>query len=244
MSTRLFSILRRKSDIIDFITPLQPDSAGVVGYSLRTNLSFDPNDAFSTTILTSTQYGFEDPSTKGKNVIQPGNNVRIVFDPTNYGLTDAYFWLKLVFMDSISPAHDLTTPAPSAATLVLPPYVGNEQAGFSGTAPAGTDISESLRIDLPRVMDNVRIRNLGAAVGGGFSSGSFDSVSSTPIIYVAYQEFGPEIAVPPGIESIGFCGLVSSIWIRADGATASGFTAQFRYANPLDSRITLVLVLL
>lgn len=228
MTTRLFSILRRKPGLIDFVTQIRPESEGVFKYRLKTDT--DPGGSFTTTVIESRVGGFVDPSVAGpQNVIQPGNNVRIVFNPFNYVLTDSFFWLKLVYVDASN--AEMTSPAPSAATLVLPPYVGNEQAAFSATAPNGSDISQSLQIDLPRMMDNVRVRNLGAPVGGGFSGGTFDSVSPGPVLYVAFQEFGPEIALPPGIESVGFSGIVSSLWVRADGAT-SGFTAQFRYANP------------
>jgi hypothetical protein len=228
MTTRLFSILRRKPGLIDFVTQIRPESDGVFKYRLKTDT--DPGGAFSTTVIESRVGGFVDPSVAGpQNVIQPGNNVRIVFNPFNYSLTDSFFWLKLVYVNASN--VEMVTPAPSAATLVLPPYVGNEQSGFSAMAPNGSDISQSLQIDLPRQMDNIRVRNLGAPTGGGFSGGSFDSVSATPVLYVSFQEFGPEVAVLPGVETVGFSGIASSIWVRADGAQ-SGFTVQFRYANP------------
>ena len=217
MSGRLFSILRRKPGFIHFTTPLlDSTTTGVVKYRLYT--ASEPGFTSPTAVVTVTNLGLVDPSVAGpQNPIQPGKNVQILMKPSNYGLPDsAFFWLKLVYVNSSD--ADMSTPSPSAATLVLPPYVGNEQAGFNGTAPSGTTIADSLRIDLPRQMSNFRIRN----------------VSTSVALYVAFQEGGPEIIVPgqaSSQESIGFDGIVSSIWVRGSGATAV-FSAQFTYANP------------
>lgn len=217
MSGRLFSILRRKPGFIHFSTPLLDSIAtGVVRYRLKTDT--DPGGSFGTTVATVTNTGLVDPAVAGpQNPIQPGNNVQILMKPSNYGLPDsAFFWMKLVYVNAAG--SEMTNPAPSAATLVLPPFVGNEQAGFNATAPSQTSITDSLRIDLPRQMSNFRVRNL----------------STTIPLYVAFQEGGPEIVVPgqaSSQESIGFEGIVSSIWVRGSGGTAA-FSAQFTYANP------------
>jgi len=137
--------------------------------------------------------------------------------PSNYGLPDsAAFWLRLVYVNA--GGSEMVTPAPSAATLVLPPFLGNEQSGFNATAPNGATLANSLRIDLPRQLSNFRVRNL----------------SSTIPLYVAFQEGGFEVVVPgqaSSQESIGFDGIVSSIWVRGSGGVAA-FSAQFAYANP------------
>jgi hypothetical protein len=217
MSGRLFSILRRKPGFIHFTTPLlDVTTTGVVSYRLKTDT--DPAGAFGTTVATVTNTGLVDPAVAGsQNPIQPGKTVQILMKPSNYGLPDeAFFWLKLVYVDSTG--AEMTSPAPSAATLVLPPFVGNEQSGFNATAPSEASLVDSLQIDLPRQMSNFRIRNL----------------STTIPLYVAFQEGGPEIVVPgqtTSQESIGFEGLVSSIWVRGSGGTAA-FSTQFTYANP------------
>jgi hypothetical protein len=217
MSGRLFSILRRKPGFIHFTTPLLDSMAtGVVKYRLKTDT--DPGGSFATVVTTVTNLGLVDPSVAGpQNPIQPGKNVQILMKPSNYGLPDsAYFWLKLVYVNSAD--ADMTDPAPSAATLILPPFVGNEQSGFNATAPNQAALANSLRIDLPRQMSNFRVRNL----------------STTIPLYVAFQEGGPEIVVPgqaSSQESVGFEGLVSSIWVRGSGGTAA-FSTQFTYANP------------
>jgi len=217
MSGRLFSILRRKPGFFHFTTPLLDSvSTGVVKYRLYT--ATEPGFTSPTAVVTVTNLGLVDPSVAGaQNPIQPGNNVQILMKPSNYGLPDsAFFWLKLVYVNSAG--ADMSSPAPSAATLVLPPYVGNEQSGFNATAPSGSTIADSLRIDLPRQMSNFRVRNL----------------STTLPLYVAFQEGGPEIVVPgqaSSQESVGFDGIVSSVWVRGSGGTVA-FSAQFTYANP------------
>lgn len=213
MSTRLFSVLRRKAGLIDFITPIRPASEGVESYRLKTDTN--PFGAFATTVMTVPRTGKVDAGLEGpQNVIQPGENVRIIFKPSNYSLPDSgAFWLKLVFVDASN--AEMVSPAPSAATLFLPPFSGPGMTGFNATAPSGASIANSVRLDLPRAMDEFRIRNLETATN----------------LFVATDASGPEIVVPGGAETNTFHGLVSSIWIRGGGATAA-FSAQFSYATP------------
>jgi hypothetical protein len=213
MSTRLFSIIRRKYSILDFSIPPRPESEGVVGYRFKTDT--DPGGTFATTVFTTSIIGFVDSSVAGpQHVIQNNKNIRVILDPSKYSISDEYaFWLKLVYVDGTG--AEMSNPAPSAATLILPPFVGNEQSGFNGTAPEGTSLSDSLRIDLPFAMQNFRIRNL----------------EESTVLYVAFQEGGPEVSIPGGVESSEIYGLVSSIWVRGISGTAA-FTAQFVYANP------------
>lgn len=237
MSGRLFSILRRKPGFIHLVTPLLDfQKTGVLKYRFYTDVDDDPNFTAPTPVITVSNLGFISPAVAGpQNPIQPGRNVQLLLKPSSlpnnpppisppvdlspytYPLPDTnHFWLKLVYVDSTG--ADMTDPAPSAPTLVLPPFVGNEQAGFNSIAPDGSSIADSLQIDLPRQMSNFRVRNL----------------STTVNLYVAFQEGGPEIVVPgqaSSQESIGFEGIVSSFWIRGSGATCA-FSCQFTYANP------------
>ena len=183
-------------------------------YRLYTDSS--PDFPSPTEVVTVTNLGLVDSAVAGpQNPIQPGKTVQILMKPSNYGLPDsAFFWLKLVYVDAVG--AEMTNPAPSAATLILPPFVGNEQSGFNATAPSEAALADSLRIDLQ--MSNFRIKNLSATIP----------------LYVAFQEGGPEIIVPgqtSSQESVGFEGIVSSIWVRGSGGTAA-FTTQFTYANP------------
>jgi hypothetical protein len=221
---------------------------GVLKYRFYTDVDDDPNFTAPTPVITVSNTGFIDPAVAGpQNPIIPGNNVQLLLktemsltpglghppnnpppisppvdlSPYTYPLPEsAHFWLKLVYVDStgadMSPPPAIVTP--SAPTLVLPPFVGNEQAGFNSTAPSGSDITDSLQIDLPRQMSNFRVRNLSTSVD----------------LCIAFQEGGPEIIVPgqsSSQESIGFEGIVSSFWIRGSGNTCA-FSCQFTYANP------------
>jgi len=208
MTARLFSILRRKVGLVDLIAPAQAPSTGVVQYRLK--MDSTPTGSFSTNVMTVPRTGYVDPSVAGpQHVIQPGDNVRVIFKPSNFGLSDtAYFWVKLVYIDAAN--AEMVSPAPGAATLVLPPYSGPVMSGFTATAP-----SSAAQIDLPRVMENFRI---------------FNSESSTALA-IAFQEGGPEVTVPAGKEISSFDGNVSSIWIHGVGGTAQ-FSASFTYAFP------------
>lgn len=212
MSTRLFSILRRKPGFLDFSTPLlDAATTGVYGYRLKTDT--DPGGAFGTVVVSVTNLGLVDSEVSGaQNPIIPGNNVRILMKPSNHGLSDAgYFWLKLVYLDSAS--AEMADPAPSAATLILPPTaMWPALFGFNGTAPSAATIADSLRVDLPSV-ENFQLRNTG----------------SNPI-YLSFQEGSPEILVPSAQLSQGFFGGVSSFWVRATGGTST-FSVEFSQPN-------------
>ena len=213
MSDRYFSILRRKFSLLDFSIPQRPASDGVAGFRFKTDT--DPGGSFTTVAFNSSLYGFVDPEVAGpQNVIQPGTSTRIIVDPSKHGISDQYaFWLRLYFLDASG--AELAGPGPSAPTLVLPPFNGNAQSGFNGTAPSVGSLAASLQVDLPRSMENFRIRNLDA----------------THSIQVAFQEGGPEVEIPPGVESSEIYGVVASFWVRGVGGTAK-FTAQFVYGNP------------
>jgi len=206
MTARLFSILRRKPGIIDLITPLKPLSSGVAGYRLKTDTN--PFGSFSTTVISTGRTGFVDSAVAGPhNVIQPGENVRVIIKPSNYGLSDTdYFWLKLVYLDE----SNAELPSPGAATLVLPTYVGPAMTGFTASA-----ITSVTQIDLPRAMSNFRVLNL----------------DTTNALGLILQEGGPEITIPAGKDISGFDGTVSSIWVRGIVGTVQ-FSASFTYAFP------------
>jgi hypothetical protein len=217
MSARLFSILRRKPGLIDFITPRRPHSDGVAQYRLKTDTG--PFGTFVPIVMTVGPNGMVDPDVQGpQHVAQPGNNVRCIFKPSNFGLSDTdAFWLKLVYVNGAG--AEMGSPAPSAASLILLPPTVPFMTGFNATALPGNDISDSVQIDLPRGMENFRISNL--------------ENDPTIFLYVATQEGGPEFVVPAGEESVSFYGLVSSFWVRANKeALSAAFSTQFVYANP------------
>lgn len=191
-------------------TTVPVDAGGVISWGGLT-LSGSTGSA----VLTAPRTGLVDPAVQGnQHVIQPGENVRMIFKPSNFGLPDSgVFWVKLGYVDG--GGLDMVSPAPSAVTLVLPPPTGGVQSGFTGTAPLGANLAASLQIDLPRSMENLRIRNLELA---------------TPL-HVAFDPGGPEIQVPGGQETVAWTGLISTIFVRGAGATAA-FTATFSPAFP------------
>jgi hypothetical protein len=212
---RLFSILRRKPGLIDLITPIRPASELVEQYRLKADVANNPGGLFATTVMTVPRTGKVDPAVAGpQHVIQPGENVRMIFKPSNFSLSDTdAFWIKLVYIDGAS--AEMVTPAPGAATLVLPPFTGPLQSGFTASAPTGTGIADALQLDLPRAMENVRILNLDGA---------------NPL-YVAFDPGGPEMLIPFGKELTGFFGLVSTMFVRSTGGAVQ-FTTSFTFANP------------
>ena len=210
---RLFSILRRKPGLIDLITPIRPQSEAVESYRLKTDTT--PGGAFATTCMTAPRTGKVDPAVAGpQHVIQPGENVRLIFKPSNFSLSDTdAFWIKLVYVDIAN--AEMVTPAPGAPTLVLPPFTGPVQTGFTATAPVGAGFANSLQLDLPRAMENVRILNTDGA---------------NPL-FVAFDPGGPEMEIPFGKELVGFFGLVPTMFVRSTGGAVK-FTTTFTYATP------------
>jgi hypothetical protein len=205
MTTRNFSILRRRAGLVDLVTPLKLVTPSVKSYRLKTDTT--PSGAFATTVMTVSRTGFVDKDVAGAhNVIQPGENVRMIFKPSNFGLSDtAPFWLKLVYIDEAD--AEMVTPAPSAPTLIGSPNEGYPQVAFTASAPLS-----ALRIDLPRTLENVKLRNLEAA----------------NTLMVAFQEGGGEATIPFGTENVGVQGGVSSIWVRGvGGAVSFSFTGTY-----------------
>jgi len=209
---RRFSVLRRAPGLIDIITPLRPVSEGVEQYRLKADTS--PTGAFATTVMTVPRTGKIDPAFQGpQTVIQQGENVRMVFKPSDYTLSDDALWLKLVYINAA--VAEMVSPTPSAPTLVLPPFTGPGLFGFTATASVGASFANSLQIDLPRAMESIRVMNNDGA---------------NPL-FVAFDGGGPEIKIPAGKDLIGYLGNAASIFVRTTGGPAE-FTATFAYAFP------------
>lgn len=211
MTARLFSVPRRKAGLVDFITPIRQ---GVDGYRIKAATNFDQS---FTAIITAPNTGYVDPAVAGnQHTSYGGDNVRIIFKPSTYSLSDTgVLWLQLAFVIGVT--EQTTGPnAPSAATLLSP--ISGTPTGMQvlqGVAAVQTTIAGSQQIDLPRLVENVHIRNL----------------SANPL-FVAFDAEGPEIQVNTASQDLqGFYGTVSSIWVRSTGGTAA-FSMSFTYANP------------
>lgn len=222
---RLFKIGRRRPHIVDFYTPLT-QGLDQFGYRIAWAQNFD--GTFNTTsptsgvIINSTNVGFLDPNVlRNKIDTQPttGTDVRIVFDPTSYGITDtSSFWLQ--FSQITGGSQTLV----SAPTLILPDSANKGQGNvtIAGTAPSGGASANSLQLDLPFVFQNFQITNTATP-----------AVSGT-VLYVSTEAGGPEMAVGPGLGFPGYqtiWGAQPSIWVRGGGATCT-FSATFTLAFP------------
>lgn len=200
---RLFSVRRRRPNIVDFYTPVV---YGVDGYRIKWAANFDT--AF-TTIITSTNVGFLDPNVN-RNVIetQPttGKDVRIVFDPASYTITDTdQFWLQFV---PVTGGVEGTAGAP---TLILPSSANH---GVGIVVIAGTAASSApIQLDLPMLMQDFRFRNEDTAND----------------LLIGTVEGGPVTTVPPGETSLSLLGTQGSVYVQGDVGDVD-FSASFTLA--------------
>lgn len=210
---RLFKIARRRPHIVDFYTPL---TYGVDGYRLKWAANFD---ASFTTFITSTNVGFVDsnvPQYVYESQPTTGKDVRIIFDPTTYSIPDASsFWLQ--FVQVIGGVEQ--TSATSAPTLVLPDSA-NKGVGIvtiHGNAPNGASTANSLQIDLPYLMSDIRIRN----------------EDSSNFLFVSSEQGGAEQQLKadtfPQYQSLS--ATQGSLWVRGGGAVVA-FSATCTAAFP------------
>jgi len=228
MSARLFSVTRRRPNIVDVYTPkLNPDIPTQKGYRLKAAPNFD---VAMTTIIdlppASKQFGFLDRAVDQRvlDVQNNPNRVRIVFDPDTFatgepidaGLEDTKpFWLQFFPLDAAGAEIGASTGAP---TLVLPD-AANHGIGLvtiAGTAPSGADTTASLQLDLPRLMEDFRIVNNEGATS----------------LFVSMERDGAEVEIDPTTPSPFFLdGTQPTLFVRGGGATAS-FSATFTLAFP------------
>ena len=214
---RIFSVARRRPGIVDLFTPRV---AGVEGYRLKAAANFDGVFA---TILTAPKFGFLDDVGVDRRVIesQPtGGQVRIVFNPTTYALTDANpIWLTLYHVDAAMVETQVSAP-----TLVLPDQTQFLTRGYGhvilrGDAPNAATVAGSLQLDLPRLLCDWRILNEEAGTDA----------------YVAFEPGGPEFllkrnSIQPQFST--FTAKSGSVWVRGAGATAK-LSIEATVANPI-----------
>jgi hypothetical protein len=208
---RLFKIARRRPHIVDFYTPF---TYGVDLYRIKWAANFD--GAFAT-IISSTNVGFVDSNINPMVIeSQPttGKDVRIVFDPTTYGITDTQsFWLQFV------PVTGGVEGTASAPTLILPDSAnkGVGSVTIHGNAPNAASSANSLQLDFPFLMSDIRIHN----------------EDGTNNLFVATEQNGPEQQLKadtfPQWQHLQ--GTQSSIWVRGGGAVVA-FSAVMTVAFP------------
>jgi hypothetical protein len=214
---RTFSVNRRRSGIVDVLTPRVN---GVAGYRFKAASNFD---APFVTIFTSTNVGFVDTVGVDQRVIEAQatqGRVRMVFNPTTYGIDDtAHLWLTLWHVDGLGSETQMSAP-----TLVLPDLTqflsrGQGHILLRGSAPAAVDVTGSLQLDMPRLMSDWRILNEDPATQA----------------WIAFEPTGPEyvLKVPdtePQFMSIKAAS--GSLWVRGDGGNPT-LSIQATVANPL-----------
>ena len=206
---RTFSVIRRRPGIVDVLTPIV---YGVSLYRLKWASNFDVVPF--TQFIDSTNVGFRDPSINPWTVElqQTGGQVRIVFNPTTYGITDTQsFWLELFQVDGLGVETQVSAPS-----LILPDsaHHGVGQVTIHGTAPAATSSANSLQIDLPRLMSDFRIHD----------------EDGSNYLYVATEQNGAEEQLKPDTfpQYSSFSSTQGSLWVR--GATSSGTAAAVAFS--------------
>lgn len=214
---RDFSVVRRRANLIDLITPKR---VGVKGYRLQASSNFD--GVFTTLMTADIGSGYLDPNVNSAklNAINNPNHIRIVFDPATFAATatiadDQHIWLRFVPVDFSGVAG---TPGPVGLVLPDDEHKASGRILIAGTAPNGVDVSASLRLDLPARMRDVHIRN-NAASGG-------------TVLYVATAVGGAERAVAGGEVLSMQAGAQGCLLVRGGGGTVS-FSADFTHFLPL-----------
>lgn len=214
---RLFKIARRRPHLVDFYTPF---IYGVDTYRIKWATNFD---AAFTAIINSSNVGFLDPAVNQQALdVQPlgsmtatgGRAVRIVFDPATYSIPDtSSFWLQYV------PVTGGVEGTPSAPTLILPDSAnkGVGDVTIHGSAPSAVNSAGALQLDLPFLMQNIRIHN----------------EDGTNSLFVSTEQSGPEQQLKPDTfpQWQSFYGTTGSIWVRGGGG-AVAFSAVMTLAFP------------
>lgn len=213
---RLFSVPRRRPNLVDLMAVFNPNAEI---YRVKWGANFDTTPL--TTIINSPNIGYYDDNIpRGTVEVQGvgGRLVRIVFDPATFSIPDDKpFWLTLAQV--VGGAETAVSPP----TLILPEsaHHGVGVVVLAGSAPNGVSVANSLQIDLPRLMSDIRIVNKEGT--GGHT------------LYVATTPGGPETAVLPLIDggqtTLTLLGTESTLLVRGGGG-AVAFSATLTAAFP------------
>lgn len=217
MMTREFSILRRRKNLVDIITPKRDN---VKGYRFKASPNFD--GTFTTIITADISSGYLDPHVNAMTLeARPGglSHIRVVFDPATFNavasILDAnHFWLKFAPLDYAG-----VEGTNSAPTLVVTDdeLRGAAQIIIAGTAPSAADSTNALLLNLPFKAQNIQIRS---NEGSGGNS-----------LFVATDLGKPEMKiVAQGADIFLKGGATPSLAVRGGGGTAA-FSASFVIAT-------------
>jgi len=213
MADRLFSVVRRRPNMVDIIVP---KIQGVEGYRFLSSLNFD--GTFNTLFTAPIASGYLDQNINPAVLSSvPGSSlVRCVFDPATFSgvpwnLVDTQpFWLKFQPVPGTAGAPSLLLPDSA--------HHGTGRVTISGTAPDESSVADSLEIHLPMSMKDVIILNEEPGAGNG--------------LYVAFETGGPEVLLPQGSPKYDPReGNISKLLVRGSGGTAA-FSASFTNVFP------------
>jgi len=218
MTTREFTIVRRRANLLDLITPKRE---GVQGYRFRGAPTFDGTfvDLFTANISA----GYLDPAINRmvlSSYATSRDHIRCVFDPQTFNGVAAIvdidqFWLTFTPIDFTGALG-----AESAPGLVLPDAVrfGTNRITIDGNAPSETSLATSLQIDLPSTMQDFRITNNEASGGNS--------------LFVATSRGGGEQEILPTVIHDWLDGAVDTLYIRGSGGIVP-MSASFNPYLPL-----------
>lgn len=209
--SRAFSIVRRRANLIDLITPVRP---GVDEYRLKWAANFDTAAPW-TQIVSCPSSGYLDPVINPAVLHDvPGPYVRIVFDPASFSIPDDLtFWMTFVPVTSGAEGTE------SPPTMILSEDARRAMGliTIAGNAPSGADVSDALQIDLPARMKDINIHNN----------------DDTKKLYLATEAGGAENVIAPK-ESRAFYGSGAgqgSLFVRGESAVVE-FSAALMFLVP------------
>lgn len=217
MSTREFSVIRRRKNLVDILTPKR---AGIAGYRFEAALNFD--ESYEAILTAPISSGYLDPAVNRAVLHSVNNNdhIRVVFNPDSFvgvaGLSDTkHFWLRFVPVDTSG--ADGTV---SASTLILTDaeHYGNSRIQIAGDAPQETGVADSLVLNLPHNSQDIYIKNEDASGGND--------------LYVAFIAGGAEQQIGPQQVFKAYDGPVETLLVRGSGGEAT-FSASFTNYLPL-----------
>lgn len=202
---------------VSTMTGLTGMTAASVGHYLTVTGADEPgnNGLFLITVLNSAT---SVDIANADGVFPDGNSGSIVWSEQTANIDDTkHFWMRLQPLVGGTPSGP-----PGAPTLVLPDSA-NHGLGIvviQGTAPNGADVTESLQLDLPRLMNDFHLHN---REGGGGTD-----------LFVAMEFEGPEKLFAGGEPTpinISYEGTQSQLFVRGGGGTAE-FSASFSSVFP------------
>lgn len=200
---RQMSIVRRRPGNVDLTTPDIGGSPPIVEYRFRVSTNFD---AAPTNIQDVPRRGLRSASAvdNGYNDSRFKGKVRFLFNPVDYaasGILDTSpFFIAMAtrplngVFGSFSAQHMIVPYDPSSDPLIV----------LNGDAPNGATIANSLEIQLPRIVDELIIKNIDAAN-----------------LHIAFNSGGPEYQINPStvLELADIS--ASQIFVRGEGAAVT-----------------------